>query len=160
MPSSPAKRGENCNPGGINQRLGENKRWKDEKEIKRHGKKLAVLDAIWDISLARTEEELDTIFHSPQTTERLKDQTRYRLLVVEQKITLGGNKQALYDKLLPQLEADRRVGSDTEDTRDENCKAVFTLSALPHHQRPQQVSNPGRLHLESDALLTELFVNT
>ena len=31
-------------------------------------------------------------------------------LVVEQKLTLGGNKQALYDKLLAQLEADRRVG--------------------------------------------------
>ena len=122
MPSSPAKRGENCNLGGINQRLGENKRWKDEKEIRRHGKKLAVLDATWDISLARTEEELDTIFHSPQTTERLKDQTRYRLLVVEKKITLGGNKQALYDMLLAQLEADRRVGSDTEDTRDENSE--------------------------------------
>ena len=83
---------------------------------------MSVLDATWDISLARTEEELDTIFHSPQTTERLKDQTRYRLLVVEQKITLGGNKQALYDKLLAQLEADRRVGSDTEDTRDENSE--------------------------------------
>ena len=83
---------------------------------------MAALDAIWDISLARTEEELDTIFHSPQTPERLKDQTRYRLLVVEKKITLGGNKQALYDMLLAQLEADRRVGSDTEDTRDENSE--------------------------------------
>ena len=42
------------------------------------------------------------------------------MVVVEQKITLGGNKQALYDKLLAQIEADRRSGSDTEDTRDEN----------------------------------------
>ena len=73
------------------------------KKSSRHGKKLAVLDATWDISLARTEEELDTIFHSPKATERLKDQTRYRLLVVEKKITLGGNKQALYDMLLAQL---------------------------------------------------------
>ena len=56
------------------------------------------------------------IFHGPQTTERLKGQTKYRLLVVEQKITLGGNKQALYDMLLAQLEAGGRAGSDTEDT--------------------------------------------
>ena len=83
-------------------------------------KTLAALDAMWDISLARTKEELDTVFHSLNTTERLKDQTRYRLFVVEQKITLGGNKQGLYDKLLAQIEADRRAGSDTEGTRDEN----------------------------------------
>ena len=85
---------------------------------------MAVLDAIWDISLARTEEEPDTIFHGPKATERLKDQTRTGIgwLVVEKKIKLGGNKQALYDNLLAQLEADRRVGSDTEDTRDENSE--------------------------------------
>ena len=41
-----------------------------------------------NLSLARTKEELDTVFHGSITTERLKDQTRYRLLVVEQRITL------------------------------------------------------------------------
>ena len=80
---------------------------------------MAALEAMCDISLSRTREELDTVFHGPKA-DRLKDQARYNLLVVKQKITLGGNKQALYAKLLAQIEDDRRAGSDTEDTRDEN----------------------------------------
>ena len=103
MASWPAKRGENCNQG-------ENQ---TKTEIIIFGNSRST------ISLARTKEELDTVFHVPKATERLKDQTRYRLLVVEQKITLGKNKQTLYDKLLAQIEDDRRAGSDTEDTRDE-----------------------------------------
>ena len=103
MASWPAKRGENCNQG-------ENQ---TKTEIIIFGNSRST------ISLARTKEELDTVFHVPKATERLKDQTRYRLLVVEQKITLGKNKQTLYDKLLAQIEDDRRAGSDTDDTRDE-----------------------------------------
>ena len=69
--------------------------------------------------MARTKEELDTMFHRLKASKRLKDQTVYRLLFVEQKITLSGNKQALYDNLLAQIEDDRLAGSDPEDTRDE-----------------------------------------
>ena len=81
MPSRPAKRGENNNPG-------ENQ---TKTEIINFGNSCSA------ISLARTKEELDTVLHVTKATELLKDQTKYRLLVVEQKITLGKNKQTLYD---------------------------------------------------------------
>ena len=79
MTSWPAKRGENCNQG-------ENQ---TKTEIIIFGNSRST------ISLARAKEEFDTVFHVPKATERLKDQTRYRLVVVEQKITLGKNKHCM-----------------------------------------------------------------
>ena len=80
---------------------------------------MTVIDVMLELSLARTKEDLDTIFNGPKASKRLKDQTVYRLLFVEQKITLSGNKQALYDNPLAQIEDDGLAGSDPEDTRDE-----------------------------------------
>ncbi|KAK3797429.1 hypothetical protein RRG08_010706 [Elysia crispata] len=87
----------------VKQRILENKEKNDEKKIKSSLKHLAALDAMFDIPLATTKEELDSIFNGPKATERMKDQIRYRSVVLHEKITMKGSKKELYDKLLAQI---------------------------------------------------------
>ena len=60
---------------------------------------MAALDSMLGEDLATTIEQLDKNFNGPKTTEKLKDQMRYRSLIREEKITLSGNKNVLYNKL-------------------------------------------------------------
>ena len=99
----------------VKHRIVENKRKKDERQIKSKERHPAALNAMFGVELASTKEELDTIFHGPKATERLKKQIRYRSLVKEQQVTLSGNKRALYDKLLSLITAPKQIStSDSE----------------------------------------------
>ena len=105
----------------VKQQIVENKRKKDERQIKSKERHLAALNAMFGVELASTKEELDTIFHGPKATERLKEQIRYRLLVKERQITLSGNKRALYDKLLSLITAPKQI-STSESGGGESSK--------------------------------------
>ncbi|GFO41302.1 hypothetical protein PoB_006780700 [Plakobranchus ocellatus] len=90
----------------IKIKIAENKRLKDEKEVKRNERKLAALDAILTEGacvLATTKEDLDTLYNGPKALEKLKAQIRYRSLVRGEKISMTGTKRVLYERLLHQI---------------------------------------------------------
>lgn len=84
----------------VEKRINENKWRKEEKDIKAKQRKLAGINAMLDVHLVSTKEELDDIFNGPRATEKLKDQIIFRSVVREENITLSGTKNILYDKLL------------------------------------------------------------
>ncbi|GFN81880.1 hypothetical protein PoB_000838600 [Plakobranchus ocellatus] len=100
----------------VKQRIKENKWKKNEKEIKLREKKLAAINAMLGVPLATTKEELDSIFDGPKATEKMKDQIRYRSIVLGENITMTGGKKALYDKLLAQILSAHPHNSGSSDT--------------------------------------------
>ena len=86
----------------IKAKIRHNKSEKDKKDFKEKEKRLKVINAIIGESsnLIETKQELDQVFNGPNAVETLKDQIRFRSLIRGEKISLKGNKQMLYKRLL------------------------------------------------------------
>ena len=83
----------------------ENKRKKEEKEVKDKQKTLDILDSLLGSGhvLATSKEALDAIFNGPNALDNLKVQIRYRKEFLKEKLTLKGRKEDLYNRLLSQI---------------------------------------------------------